>query len=373
MRLRWCGLALKAFVRRWATYLVVAATVAGAGAAGWQDIIPAVAAWLVLPLFHASAHGVWLLPAVLLQTLAGTACVWGARSLLWPAAWAEAERALPIPRATTVRSDAAVTLMLLSPLAVLLAIGAATVLTHHPVWLRPTQGRAVAALLLACAGSWALGVALLQALRRPPRGAALQPVAQGLRGAADGAVRPLQHAVRPVHRALRPRHWPSVLLALPLWRGPARRTGWALLLGSAAVAVPCGGLAFLHKGEPWWLAACAALALLVATRVNHLARLETAALFDACRQLPIAPAPLRHARAALGVLAVLPGVLGLCAVTLGLRAPGLRVPVLSAWALACVGGCAVEVLSAPADAATKAGRWLFTLVLCVCLATEVVA
>jgi hypothetical protein len=49
------------------------------------------------------------------------------------------------------------------------------------------------------------------------------------------------------------------------------------------------------------------------------------------------------------------------------------VPVLAAWALACLGGCTVEVLAAPADAAAKAGRWLFTLILCVCLATEVLA
>ncbi len=73
------------------------------------------------------------------------------------------------------------------------------------------------------------------------------------------------------------------------------------------------------------------------------------------------------------MLAVLPGVLGLCAAALALRAPGLRVAVLAVWALACLGSCVAEVLSTPADAATKAGRWLFTLVLCVCLATEVLA
>jgi FtsH-binding integral membrane protein len=163
------------------------------------------------------------------------------------------------------------------------------------------------------------------------------------------------------------------LLALPLWRGPARRTGWALWIGAAAVAVPALGLFVLRRGEPWWLAAGALLALLVATRVNHLSRLETAELFDACSSLPLAPARLRLARAALGLLAVLPGIVGVCAAALSLRATGLRVTVLAAWALACLGGCTVEVLSAPAEAATKAGRWLFTLVLCICLATEVLA
>jgi hypothetical protein len=371
MRRRWCGLALLAFMRRWAAYLAVAATVAGAGAAGWQDIIPAVAAWLVLPLFYASTHGAWLLPATVLQALAGAACVGGARSLLWPAAWGEAERALPIPRAATLHSDAAVVLLTLLPLALLVAIGAGAVLAHHPAWLRPTQGRAVAALLLACAGAWALGVALLQALRLPPRGRAASAKAAGVLARAGADLQPLQP--RYPLRSLRPLNWPLALLLMPLWRGPARRTGWTLLFGSAAVALPALGLAWMQSGEAWWLAACALLALLVATRVNHLARLETTELFDACHPLPLAPAPLQRARAALGVLAVLPGIAGLCAVALGLRAPGLRVPVLSSWALACLAGCTVEVLSAPADAATKAGRWLFTLVLCVCLATEVLA
>jgi hypothetical protein len=378
MRLRWCGLALAAFMRRWAAYLAVAATVAGAGAVGWQEIIPAVAAWLVLPLFWASTQGAWLLPASLLQAGAGAACIWGARSLLWTIAWAEAERALPIPQAATLRSDLLLVLLTLLPLGLLLAVGAAAVLGHHPPWLLPTQGRALAALALASAGAVVLGVAVLQAGRRPAglwaRWRVANGPAAGLR-AADGGTSagPMTRAVPAALRSLGPLRWPLALLALPLWRGPARRTGRALLIGAAAVAVPALGLAVLQHGETWWLAAGALLALLVATRVNHLARLETAELFDACRSLPLAAAPLRRARAALGLLAVLPGIVGLCAAVLGLRAPGLRVPVLAAWALSCLGGCTVEVLSAPADAATKAGRWLFTLVLCVCLATEVLA
>jgi hypothetical protein len=378
LRLRWCGLALLAFMRRWAAYLAVAATVAGAGAVGWQEIIPAVAAWLVLPLFWASTQGAWPLPATLLQAGAGAACIWGARSLLWPSAWAEAERALPIPRAATLRSDLLVVLLTLLPVGLLLVVGTASVLGHHPAWLLPTQGRALAALAVACAGAVMLGVALLQAGRQPAgrwaRWRAPKGVALGVHRTESGgsACLPPGAAVAAL-RILSPLRWPLALLVLPLWRGPARRTGWTLLLGSAAVAVPALGLTLLQGGEPWWLVACSGLALLVATRVNHLARLETAELFDACRNLPVAPAPLQHARAALGLLAVLPGIVGLCTVALGGRAPGLRVAVLATWALACLGGCTVEVLSAPADAATKAGRWLFTLVLCICLATEVLA
>jgi hypothetical protein len=285
---------------------------------------------------------------------------------------------LPIPQAATLRSDLLVVLLTLLPVGLLLAVSTAAVLGHHPVWLRPTQGRALAALALASAGAVVLGVAVLQAGRRPAglwaRWRVAKGPAAGLHGADGGASaeQPTRAGLTPL-RSLGPLRWPLALLALPLWRGPARRTGRALLIGSAAMALPALGLVVLRHGETWCLAAGALLALLVATRVNHLARLETAELFDACRGLPLAAAPRQHARAALGLLAVLPGIVGLCAAALGLRSHGLRVPVLAAWALACLGGCTVEVLAAPADAAAKAGRWLFTLILCVCLATEVLA
>jgi hypothetical protein len=47
--------------------------------------------------------------------------------------------------------------------------------------------------------------------------------------------------------------------------------------------------------------------------------------------------------------------------------------VLIAWAAACLLACVVEVSSQPAEASAKASRWLFSLIVCLCLASEVIA
>jgi hypothetical protein len=77
-------------------------------------------------------------------------------------------------------------------------------------------------------------------------------------------------------------------------------------------------------------------------------------------------------RALLGMSTLLPAAATL-AMTVG-RAPH-RMPVLIAFGLALLGSCAVEVWADPDHgsntASDKASRWLFSLVLCVCLASEV--
>ena len=217
--------------------------------------------------------------------------------------------------------------------------------------------------MLAALLSFGLGVAYLQSLLRVrrwrPRGAALvaRDNVATRRPASTGSVM----------------SWPSALLLLPLWCGPAQRTRWALLTGAAAMLLPVIGLLALHAAEPWWLALATLLALLVATRVNQLARLELADLFQACTSLPLRPERLQLARASIGLWPVLPGLALLCASALYVAAPTLRPAVLWAWALLCLGICTVEVLSEPAQASNKAVRWLFSLILCVCLATEVLA
>jgi hypothetical protein len=359
MRLRWCGLALRDFLRRWAIYAVVGAAVASAGAVGWHHIIAAVSAWFVMPLFYAASQGAWLAVALPVQVLFGTACVWAARNLLWPPHWAESERALPIARAQLLRSDATVVLIALIPLFLLYVIGAASLLGHKADWLMPVRGRAVSALLLAALLTVVAGVALLQRLRLP-RFAGVQLLK-------PGALRPA-----PLHVFGKLR-WPLALIAWPLWRGPARRTGFAWAAGAAALLVPAPALVVVGHGEPWFMAGASLLCLMVATRVNALARIEFAELFAAALMLPLAQAPLQHARAALGLLAVVPGLLALCATAQWLHAPGLRPAVLWAWPLACLAVCFFEVQSQPAEASNKAGRWLLSLVVCVCLATEVLA
>jgi hypothetical protein len=354
MRGQWCRLALLSFARRWAAYIVVAGAVVGAGTTGFAHILMAAAAWLVLPLFYAAGHGAWLVPAVLAQAALGAAAVWGMRQLLWPTAWAQAERALPIAPSATWRSDAWVVLIALSPLLVMLAVGAAALLGQNPAWLRDTRGLAVAALLLASALSLVLGVLLLQRLRQPPRAFAMPSFKVGR-----------------LARVQNKLAWTWVLLWLPLWRGPARRTGQMLLAGGLLLCVPACGIAATGTGMGWWLAAWALLALVVATRINQLACEELQPLLQACAPLPLAAAPLQRLRASLALWPVLWSLCWVCAALA--RAPLLRPGVLAAFVLVVLGSCAWEVFSAPAQPDVKAGRWLFSLALCVALATEVMA
>lgn len=348
MRLRWCRLALQRFLRRWGVYLVVAAAVVGAGANSPAHAIAGVAAWTVMPIFAAAARGVaLLLPAALLQALLALACVWGLRSLLWPTRWREAEAALPIDPREQRRSDLFVVAIALLPLVLLQAAGAGAMLTGQR-----GGGWAVAALLLANGAAWALGVALLQRLRRPVGSDAIHAtrVAAGA-GPARGA-------------------WPLALLLRPLWRGPARRTGQWLLQGIALLMLPAAALIVWPAALPWCLAVDAVIALALVTRLQTLSREEFAPLFEATSTMPLHPPRLEHGRSALCLLPLLPAALALLP---GLARSALRPGVLLAYAAALVGACAVEVLSQPREPSDKAARWLFSLVLCLALASEVAA
>jgi hypothetical protein len=362
MRLRWCGLALKAFITRWGVYVLVTGVVLSAGASGWEQVLQAIAAVLVLPLFSASQHGWLLLPATFLQALAGAAAVWGARSLLWPKHWAESERALPLPRSETARSDLLVVLLVLTPLLLLYAAGAASVLAHRPAWLHPTQGRAVLALALAAFLSLGLGAGLLQWQRGYRAGVV--------------AARPERHSavVRAVTGPGALSAWRALIL-LPLWRGPARRTGVTLLAGTASLVLVALIPAALRwpAGWPWLLAAWAAVALLAATRINHLARLELTEMLQVCAVLPVNLRRLRWMQSALGLWPLLPG-LGAVLIGIVVAPPaGLRPAVLLAWALACALACGMEVFAGQQEASDKSARWWFSLIVCVCLASEVLA
>jgi hypothetical protein len=361
MRMRWCRAALWAFVRRWAVYLVVAAVVFAAGmpggVGGALGAVQGLCAWLVLPLFHAMTEPAWIVPAVVLHALAGAGLVQGMRPLLWPSRWAAAERALPIDAAETLRSDARVVPMGLLPWMLPCGLGAQALLASHPAWLQPVRGRAVLALVVALAGSVLLGVAMLQWLRRAPRPVAAQ--ARELAPSLPRAVASIAHA-----------GWPLALIGWPLWRGPAKRSGRLLAAGALVLCAPAIGLVQWPQAGGWWLAAYAGGAFGIVTRLNGLARLELTPLLDACLPLPLSPAALQRGRAA---LALVPLALSGVVLLVALAQVPVRSWVLLGYALACAASCAVEVASAPADAAEKASRWLFCLALMFALGSEVMA
>ena len=417
LRLQGCRAALWAWLRRWALYGVVAAALIGVGSNSPVASVGAVAAWLVLPLLQAAADPVRCLGMALGQSMAGGLLVWAMRGLLWPQRWAAVERALPIPPAAFLRSDATVAALGLLPLLAAYALGAGVWLTVRPAWLMPWLGTALAGLALLMMGTWAAGLAVLQGLRRAARARAASAArASAALHDADGAFvgrrigRRVGHLVgqlvgRPVGNSvgrfagslasrlagrdadadadapgaatrIRPRRSAGLLWALPLWRGPARRTGLGLLLGMlglpawAAAGPWLGPDSALPTGQ-WmggWLAGFGLLSLLVTSAVNHLSRTEFAPLARAIRTLPLSPQRWQYQRA---VLASLPGLLGLLCLMVALPWAQVRPVVALAFAALCAGAQVWELWATAADPAAKASRWLLALALLVALATEV--
>ena len=362
MRLRWCLDALLRLLRRWAVYIVVGALVIGAGASGAWQAITAVAAWLVLPLFVSASHGAWLAAGIAMQGLAGGLVAVALSPLLWQRTWADAERALPIAPGLRLASDAAMIAMALAPLLLLCTVGAVTLLGHRPAWLLPYRDRAIAALLAAVALSIALGTAFLQWQRRTGD--------RGARAEFSGVQRQRTSAADALRvSTLR---WPRALVWWPLWRGPARRTGLGLWLGTATLCVPAVGLALITGFTGWWLAGFATLALVSSSVLDAVARKEFADLHEACRPLPIKPTSLGRMRASIALAPLLPGLATL-PIALAVSHVAVRPLVLAGYVVACIGSCALEVAATARDAQSKASRWLLVLIVAVALASEVAA
>ena len=362
MHARACALALRQGVARWGVYLLMAAVLAGAGA----DLVSAVAAvqalaaWLVLPLFWAAAQGpAWLLAGVLLHALVGTGLLVGVRQALWPSAWAEQERALPIPPGEQMRSDLLLLGLALVPWLALCAGGAAVWSLRRPAWLQAHEGTAMLALLVACVASLGGGLVMQRLRRRPWRLGV--PVAQAASTAASAA---------PAPRRWMP--WPNALLWLPLWRAVATRSGLTLALGVPAVLALASGAALAPAWAPWWLAAQALAGLVLVSRLNQLTLLELGPLAAAASVLPLHPRRLAWARQA---LAAAPLALGLLATVLGvwLAVPAgqLRTARLLSWAVCAASAGLMELRWTHRDAGVKAVRWLFMLILSVALGSEV--
>lgn len=339
--------ALRALVKRWGLYLVLAAAVAGVGA-------PALAAWSVLPLFWLLAtHPAWLAAGVLGYAAVVAALLWAGRHLVWPADWAETERALPLAATQKLAADALGLALLALPLLGLLGAGVAVLVAQGPAWLQPVQAQAVALLGL-CVVLGALLV-LLGLWRARQAGA---------RGAAVGRRVPARGPATPVL----PLHWLLALPGLALWRGAAPRTARVVLAGGLALAA-LGGAAGRH-GTPVWLASFAALTLCVVTAAAALARLELAGLEAGAAALPLAPRALAAARTA---LALAPALLGLAALLLALPWARVRPAVLPAYVVVSLAAWAWQAHTPLASAEQQGVRWLLLLATTVALASELLA
>lgn len=355
-----CWRALRQWVERWLVYAAVAVAMASAGA-GWSAAVAtaqSLAAWAALPLGRgAAAGGGWAPLAVLGCAGLGVAMLAAVRQRLWPVAWREAERALPLPPRETLRSDLRIIALASLPWAGLQAAGLLVWLAQQPAWL---EGRATA---VAVAGTAALvlmlaGGLLLQRLRR-----------QGSRRRPASAA-PTVNAQAPVTPPIRPRVLQArVLLLWPLRRGVAPRSA-RQALGTAAVGVLLMGAAVWRPAwAPAWLALQALAALWAVARAGALATLELRPLLEACAPLPLPPRAWGWRLDAAVAAPALLGVAGVAAVV-GLAAPSAQGGVLAAWVGWLVFAAWLERRVPVADASVQSARWLFLLAVAVALASE---
>ncbi len=367
IRLAWCRSALISLLRRWGIYLTVGVLVLGGAGSSALAAMSALAASSVLPLLHAAQQGpLTALFITLAYALVGGGLVWGLAPLLWPRAWAEVERALPIAPGDQRLSDLAAVLLGLTPLFALYLAGAAIWWAKSPAWLLAVWGRALGLLITAMALSVALGVAILWRRRALPVSATSR------------------RSAGPTARARAPTPGPGLwfvaLVWLPLWRGRAHRSARFLGLNLLSLWTCAGGLARWPQHAPWWLAAFALLAQAFSSRLNSLVHSELEPLHAACGALPLSGTWLLRSRQ---IVALAPLLSGLPALWLALAGTSLVVQpaVLCAYAAVMLGGnvalnaTAARNWASPLkeDAAARVSWWLVIAVMQIALASEVVA
>jgi hypothetical protein len=357
-----CVAVLQRWLGRWAVFAAVAALVASAGAGLDTALttVAALAAGAALPLARgAAAGGAWLPLAVLGSAAVGLALLVAMRHALWPAAWREAERALPLAPHQTRRSDLRVVSMAALPWAALQSVGLVVWLLQRPAWLAGHEAAVLAAGLAAAALTLAGGLALQRARRRGlgwPR----RPAAR--RAAASTGSETL--------RLRRPGLSAWVLLGWPLRRGVAPRSALHAGLTLAAAALVAAAAAWRPAWAGWWLGLQALAVQMAVSRARGLALLELQPLGRACAPLPLAP---WRWRAGFDAACAAPALLGAAAVAAVVMAgaPSPRWPVLLAWWAWLALAATLELRVRPADAAVQSARWLFLLVVAVALGSEV--
>lgn len=365
IRLQWCASVLRRLARQWLIYLVIGLALLGAFSPGAGTSMAAMLAWSVLALFQAASQGLGagLLTAAL-HSLVGGVLILALRPVLWPARWAETERALPLTRRDLRVSDAAVVALALLPLWVVYTVGAAAWLAPPPQWLRGHEAAAVWMTFVSMALSQLLGMLVLQSMRRPARQARPD----------DGATA-VRHGWLPLPRRQHP-GW--ALLYWPMLRGPARRTGrWllgltlVLLLLELVMARGRWRVAGVD-GASWCLAVWCLVSLAGSSRLQALIQRELAPLHEASVSLPLSAGQLLWWRRGLGLL---PLLVGLCMLPLAWWFSAAAIKPLVAglfWLVSLLGHAWQWGGQAPAATPqNQVVRWILTLVLMVALASEV--
>jgi hypothetical protein len=382
-RMRRCRVALAAWLHRWGAYVVATGLLLAVGADSPLAVLGAAVGALVLPLFQAatpaaggSADGqALLLMGTAAYALIGALPVVMTRPLWWPAGWAMAEHALPLAPQTLRQSDRRLLAWLVLPWQALLWLGAAALLANNPALADRHGALALLALAMAGAGAAVLGLCWMQRVRqralRWPDTAALRPAWP--RHAASPSLAAL--AGPPAAQAQRwlppPRRhglgWRHALLWLPLWRGLARRTAHALLVGGLATPALAAAPLAAPAATGWWLAALALVALGSTALLRARSRDELAALWQGCRSLPLAPAQLDRSRRRLTLAPALAATL-LAAPTL--LHVGARPLVALGYLAMLLLGCTLESRPPPPEPSHHASRWLLSLVLAIVLGSE---
>jgi hypothetical protein len=365
VRFAWCKAALVSLLRRWGIYVVGGLLILG----GSGTAMMAIAAWSVAPLFQAARHSIVQSSLLTLgYALLGGAIILGLSPWLWPRAWAEAERALPIDKTNRRRSDVIVVMLGLTPVFTIYLLGTVIWFVQFPAWFQEVWARAIFMLTFAIGLSVALGVTVLEWRRK------LLPNSNtGWRFRARQRVSGLRN--NPSHRL----STAMALVILPMFRGPAKRSGrffaWTLatLMGCvlALVAAP--------RFASWWLAAFAAIAQVMVTRLNVVLAADMEPLHEACAALPISPSWLKFARRVAVMAPLVAGQLLLSA-AIGLGKVNVKPSIFAAYVLASllcnlalvVAASTKALPGAREDPAARVSWWLVTLVVSVALASEVV-
>ena len=359
MRLLRLRAALRDFLRRWGIQCSIVVVVFSAGSNAPFAIALALASGLAWPL-HRAAELAWPLPLVVaLYAVVGALPVACSRALWWPRGWALSERALPLPTATLRRSDSLLSLIVMTPWQIALALGVVGVAVADHANGRPLAAWSLTgAWLLSAAGSFALSVRWMRRVRRV-EGTTRETRPIDGRIAANGP------------QAFRPLGFRRAVVLLPILRGRALRTTVGLSAGLSATMIGATAFAWSPLPVGWSLAGLAGAALSSTSFLRAASIRDLQPLWRANRALPLDHRSCERTRIA---VVLLPTIAALVSATSALTAfvAVFRWKAVAAYVVALATACLVEALTPPAmQPHDHAARWILMLAIAIACASEV--